>query len=43
MTAFGQGLPRPGFVGSDLPPDYGCHDIIEGSKTEHVFGFVGFL
>lgn len=29
----------PTLIGSDLPPDYGCHDIIEGSKTEHVFGF----
>ncbi len=29
----------PALIGSDLPPDYGCHDIIEGSKTEHVFGF----
>lgn len=26
-------------IGTDLPPDYGCHDILTGVKSEHVFGF----
>lgn len=29
----------PSLIGTDLPLDYGCHDILTGEKTEHVFGF----
>lgn len=29
----------PTLVGTDMPAEYGCHEILQGSKTEHVFGF----
>ncbi len=29
----------PALLGTDLPLDYGCHDVLAGTKDEHVFGF----
>lgn len=29
----------PALLGTDLPLDYGCHDVLAGTKNEHVFGF----
>ncbi|NCB40185.1 MAG: HAMP domain-containing histidine kinase [Erysipelotrichia bacterium] len=26
-------------IGTDMPSDYECHDILQGSRSEHVFGF----
>ena len=26
-------------VGSDMPVEYDCHEVLEGRKTEHIFGF----
>lgn len=29
----------PASVGSNMPAEYGCHNVLEGNKTEHIFGF----
>jgi len=29
----------PSLVGTAMPVEYGCHEVLTGNKTEHIFGF----